>query len=334
MSDFPSALGLSPEQTEELVRCAGAAPSLHNRQPWRFRLLPHAIELHGDMQRRLPVADPDDRELRLGCGAALLNLRLAVEHAGLRPVITLLPSLAGPSVLAEVRAPSRGTAAAADMELFMAIPARRSNRRPFRDVPVPAGHRRALVQAVREEQAWLHVVERSERGRLEGLVHRAHRAQMADPRFRSELARWTGRGEGAEEGVPASAAGPQREPQDQWVLRDFSGGQAQPRTPGKEFEHDPLMVVLCSYEDSRAADLQAGQALQRMLLSATSLGLAASLVSQVVEVEETQHELRELLGGGLRPQTVVRVGYGSPTPPTPRRDPAEMLIGSAEPANP
>ncbi|MFD0487427.1 nitroreductase family protein [Saccharopolyspora spinosporotrichia] len=118
------------------------------------------------------------------------------------------------------------------------------------------------------------------------------------------------------------------------MLRDFSGGQAQPRTPGKEFEHDPLMVVLCSYEDSRAADLQAGQALQRMLLSATSLGLAASLVSQVVEVEETQHELRELLGGGLRPQTVVRVGYGSPTPPTPRRDPAEMLIGSAEPANP
>ena len=330
MSEFPSALGLPPEQTEELVRLAAAAPSLHNRQPWRFRLLPHAIELHSDPLRRLPTTDPSDRELRLGCGAALLNLRLAVAHAGLRPVVTLLPRLAAPTAVAELRATTTATQSPADTALFKAIPARRSNRKPFRDIPVPTSHRHALVSAVREEQGWLHVVERSERGRLEGLVHRAHRAQMADPRFRREMQQWTGRPLDAAEGVPVTAAGPQREPQDQWVLRDFSAGQATPRVPGKEFENEPLLVVLCSYHSDRVADLQAGQALQRMLLTATSLGLAASLVSQVVEVDETLRELRGLLGGTLWPQALVRIGYGSPTPPTPRREPAEMLLEPAD----
>lgn len=83
--------------------------------------------------------------------------------------------------------------------------------------------------------------------------------------------------------------------------RDFSGGQARPRVPGKDFEYDPLLVALCSHHVDRTADLQAGQAMQRMLLTATSLGLVASLFPQVVEVSETWEELRGLLGGSLHP---------------------------------
>lgn len=326
MMNLPAALGLSSEQTREVVRLAGLAPSLHNSQPWRFRLSPHAIELHSDPERRVPLADPEGRELRLGCGAVLMNLRLALEHAGVRPVVTLLPRLAGPTSVAEVRNGGQSKLSPAELELHRAIPERRSNRRPFLEIPVPTGHRHMLAEAVRLEQGWLHELKRQELGRFEGLVHRAHRAQMADARFRDELARWTGRSEGAHEGVPASAAGPQREPQDQWVLRDFSGGKAHSRVPGKDFEDDPLLVVICSYRSGVAADLQAGQAMQRMLLTATSLGLAASLVSQVVEVRDTWEELRRLLGGSLYPQAVVRIGYGSPTQPTPRREPEELLM--------
>jgi nitroreductase len=326
---FPSTMGLSPERTEEVIRLAGMAPSLHNRQPWRFRLLPHLIELHFDPSGRLPVADPEDRELRLGCGAALLNLRVALEHAGVRPVVTLLPRLHGQSALAEVRAGHNSdapTPAPDEHRLHQAIPKRRSNRRPFLPTPVPEGDRQALARAVHEEGCRLHVVERERLSALEELVHRAHRAQMDDPKFRSELARWTGRAEAEAEGVPVSAAGPEREPHDQWVLRDFSAGQARPRVPGKDFENDPLVVVVCSYHAGRLSDLQAGQAMQRMLLTATSLGLAASLISQVIEVDQTREELRRLLGGRLQPQALLRLGYGSPTPATPRLDPADLLI--------
>ncbi|CAM01738.1 hypothetical protein SACE_2440 [Saccharopolyspora erythraea NRRL 2338] len=324
---------MSAQQTEDVVRAAAAAPSLHNSQPWRFRLSPHVIELHGDPDRRLPAADPSDRELRLACGAALLNLRLALAHAGVRPVVTLLPRLAGPSALAAVRVQDHGPAAPAEEALYRAIPARRSNRRPFLDAPVPPVHRQEMVKAVHEEHCRLHLVERHERGQLERLVHRAHREQMDDPRFREELARWTGAPEGVVEGVPAASAGPEPEPQDQWVVRDFSGGQARQRVAGKDFEDEPLLVVLCSYRAGRIADLEAGQALQRMLLTATSLGLSASLLSQVVEVEQAHAELRRLLGEGLWPQAVVRVGYGSPMPRTPRRAPWELVMDAGSPVN-
>lgn len=326
MNTFPTAFGLAPHQVEEVVRRAGMAPSLHNSQPWRFRVLPDVIELHGDPERGLPVADPEGRELRLGCGAALFNLEVAVEHAGVRPLTTVLPSIAEPTVLAEVRSGGRTTASPARTRLYEAIPVRRSHRRPFREHAVPSTHRYELTQAVREEGCWLHTVERVERGRLEGLVHRAHREQMADRRFRAEWERWTGRPAEAVEGVPTVAAGPQPEPQDQWVLRDFSAGQASERVPGKDFEDEPLLVVLCSYHAGSAADLRAGRALQRMWLTATSLGLASSMISQVVEVDDVRNELRALIGGTLQPQAVIRIGYGSSPPVTARREPRALLL--------
>ena len=110
------------------------------------------------------------------------------------------------------------------------------------------------------------------------------------------------------------------------MLRDFSGGQATERKPGKDFEDDPLTVMLCSASGAHAAELQAGQAMQRLLLTATALGLSASLLSQVVEVTETRRELRALAGDEFEPQALLRIGYGSPVPQTPRREPAELLI--------
>ena len=94
---------------------AGRAPSLHNSQPWRFRVTARVIELYADPERTLPVADPDGREQRMACGAALFNLRLALHGHRIRPTVTILPDRARPELLA-VDPPRRheGTHAGAD----------------------------------------------------------------------------------------------------------------------------------------------------------------------------------------------------------------------------
>jgi nitroreductase len=46
-----------------LIGAAGAAPSIHNTQPWRFRVTGDLIEVHGDPGRMLWVADPRGRAL-------------------------------------------------------------------------------------------------------------------------------------------------------------------------------------------------------------------------------------------------------------------------------
>jgi Nitroreductase family len=88
-----------------LLAAAAAAPSIHNTQPWRFRVVGHdLVEVHGDPDRMLWVADPRGRALHLSCGAALLNLRLAIRASGAKPLVWPLPDPASePTLLASVQ---------------------------------------------------------------------------------------------------------------------------------------------------------------------------------------------------------------------------------------
>ena len=61
-------------QAGYLIRLAARAPSLHNTQPWRFKVSQDALELYADPKRQLRV-DPDGREMLISCGAALYGLR-------------------------------------------------------------------------------------------------------------------------------------------------------------------------------------------------------------------------------------------------------------------
>jgi len=84
-SGIAPALGLTGGQVETLLVTAGRAPSLHNSQPWCFAVTPAVIELYAERSRALPVIDPTGREMRIACGAALFNLRLALHGNGIRP---------------------------------------------------------------------------------------------------------------------------------------------------------------------------------------------------------------------------------------------------------
>lgn len=327
MAGITRTLGLGPAQVEALLATAGRAPSLHNTQPWRFGVLPDAIELHADPERRLAASDPDGRELRLACGAALLNLRLALRGQRIRPLVTLFPDPERPDLLAVVRHGGTKPPTPQQQALLRAVPLRHTNRSPFSDVAVAAPERHALRRAALEEGAWLHVVDdRAQRARLRELAGAAHRTQMADPAFRAELQRWTAAAPDRRDGVPASAGGPLPEPQDSWVLRDYTGGTGRTRPPGADFEEEPLLAVLSAHQRGPHGDLQAGQAMQRVLLTATVHGLAVSFVSQLVEVDRAREELRRLINGTRTPQAVLRIGYGWPVPTTPRRRVADLLI--------
>jgi nitroreductase len=305
--------GLSAEQVQSVLTAATAAPSLHNTQPWNFRCTPATIELHADPGRTAPIADPQQRELRLSCGAALLNLRVAIRALGVHPAVQLLPDHREPGLLAVIRPQGHSVVTPLDVELSRAIPRRHTNRRPFSATDVPTAVVTRLRQAAKLEQAFMSGLAGPHLQTLHALVNEAHDIQLRDPAFVAEFTSWTGRDSTCRTGVPARSGGPLPEPQDEWVLRDFSGGRARPRVAGKDFEPEPLIAVIGTFHDLPLAHLQAGQAMQRVLLAATAAGLAASFLSEVVEVPSTRKQLRELIVGGLWPQTVLRLGR--PTAP-------------------
>ena len=61
-----------------LLNYAVLAPSRLNTQPWLFSVTSREISLYADRRRGLAVADPDDRELTMACGAALDHLKVAM----------------------------------------------------------------------------------------------------------------------------------------------------------------------------------------------------------------------------------------------------------------
>ncbi|WP_410659266.1 Acg family FMN-binding oxidoreductase [Amycolatopsis sp. lyj-112] len=301
------------------LEAAVRAPSPHNTQPWFFELGRGVVEVHLDEDRVLEVCDPDGREARLACGAALLNIELAIAAAGWFPDTDLMPDLSRPSLLARVEIGDRHRPGTEELRLAAAIPRRYSNRRPFTDQPVPTPVRNAVRQAARVEDARLVLVD--EAGHLEAaatLIRRADHLQTQNEAFQTEMRAWTGTHD-RDDGVPAFAGGP-RSAGGLLPVRHFHESVA-PRP----YEQDPVVAVLTTSDDGPVARLRAGRAMQRVLLTATTEGLSASFYSQPMEIPSARAELRALLGGNDYPQTLFRLGYGFPGVPTPRR-PLEAVV--------
>lgn len=323
---IPQTLTLSPEQATESLKDAIRAPSVHNSQPWLFRVHEDRIELLADLSRRLPIADPEDRELRIACGAALFNLRLALRQHGVDPRIEVFGARED-GLLAVVEYDGVAEPLPQEHREYRAIARRRTNRTPFAEQGVTRPDRHELTIAAHDERARLDIVlEPEPLAQMHRLLVAAHERQTADPAWQKEFAQWVARSGEGSDGVPLTATGPAPEPQDMWVLRDFGLGQSVVRVPGKDFESQPMIAVLGTYADDDATRLQAGQALQHVLLTATTLGLSVSFLSQLTEDAQARAELREMLGSGAHPQVVMRIGHGSPVPPTPRRPLDDVVV--------
>jgi nitroreductase len=311
------------------VAAAVRAPSVHNTQPWRFALANGAIELRIDPDRQLRVCDPTGWAARLSCGAALFNLELALAVAGTPAQTRIRPYPDRPEVVARLTPAAPRAAGPEQHRLYAAVPRRHSNRRPFWPHPVPPELRWRLIQAARDEGAWLELVLGAPAvTAVAEIANSAQRVLDRDPAYRMELYRWI-RTEPAPDGVPVEAGGPVPEPHDRLPQRPFG---VRTRAPGRDFEFEPLVAVLGVAGDTAGDQIAAGRALQRVLLTATDAGLATSLLSQPIEVVGAREQLRLALGRYGAPQMVLRIGYGMPAWPTPRRE-VDEVIDAVAPVN-
>jgi nitroreductase len=312
---------LTVADLSDCVRAATAAPSLHNSQPWRFRIRDGGIDVLADRSRQLRVIDPSGRELMISIGAAVFNLRLTVRDRLRVPLVRVLPEPAEPDLVARVTA---GQPAPPDPEvtaLAAAIPLRHTNRRPFARTVVPADVADLLAAAARAEGAHLSVAGPVARGAILSLVRTAEERLRSRGIYRAELAEWTRPARRRRDGIPPVALGPS-DALDALPMRDFGLTQPWLHRTVAPFEPYPTIVVLSTAGDTTEDWLRAGQALQRVLLVATLQRLSATPLSQPLEIAD----LREsLTGSGRWAQMILRLGYGQPATPAPRRPLADVL---------
>ncbi len=316
----------APDTLRTLIQRAVLAPSSHNTQPWRFRVAGDRIDLLADRTRALPVNDPFDRELVISCCAALLTLRAAAAAAGMGARVQVYPDATEADWLARVELtmdPADPTLAA----LAPMIEQRRTYRRAFDARTVAPEAMAAITAAAALEGARLHTLDAEQRRQAGALVAEGDRAQWDDPRWRRELALWMHpRRDGDGLAVPALAA-----PIAQAVVRRFDMGNGVAARDEELLLGSPWLTVLATAADDPLAWLQAGQALQRALLTACRHGLQASYLNQPVEVAPLRARLQALLGTDTHPQLLMRWGHPKDTVPPAVRRPVEAVLEAPAP---
>ncbi|MEV7061718.1 nitroreductase family protein [Streptomyces collinus] len=320
----------SDERLTDLVHDAAAAPSMHNAQPWRFRYVRRSrtFEMRADFERAMPRSDPRTRGLHIGCGAALLNLRVAVAHEGWHPETRLLHDPSDPALLASVRLTAPGIGENGLGALYPAIHERHSSRFPFDDTGIPDAVREALSEAARREGAELTFPTSWHLQEVLEMVREAEARNLTDRGSDQDLAEWTRidapSANMTDDGVPEYAFGP-RKRGGKAPMRDFAGTRQVAGRDAADFEESPQVALVSTRHDRPEDWLRAGQAMERVLLLATVEGLSSSFATQPLEWTDLRWPLRDPVTGTGYTQMLLRLGYGPKGPRTPRRPVAEVL---------
>lgn len=308
------------------------APSLHNAQPWAFRVGPDHVDVLLDRSRLLPVADPHGRQAVIGVGAAVHLVELSLSTLDRQVEVEPWPDPDQPDLVARVRAVRPRPMPAADRRLLSALSSRRTVRTPFgpEEIPVPLRVAwRDAVEAIGADLRWVEAP--GERAGVAALVAAAERRQQRDPTYLGELDRWRSpQAVAAGAGVPAGALGVTAAAGHaaEFPMRDFGGGydHGTPRHAGPA-EERPVVAVLVTPGDRPEDWLAAGRALMRLLLFAAADGYAASYLNQPLELPGPRQQLRDELRLAGWPQLVLRLGRprGVLPPQAPRRPIADLL---------
>jgi hypothetical protein len=316
----------TPAELAHLVLMATHAPSVHNTQPWRFVTEEDGLVLQLDRDRQLSVLDPHRRDLMVSCGAAVHHLQVAARALGLDTDVALLPRGDADETVARLHFTRGNAATAGDLASAVAILKRHTHRGRFVDEHVPDALLDGLRAAAEDQGAMIRVIKGDELVEVEVLVARAEQVLLEDPNYTAELAEWAWHGPQPAErgdGLPPAAIdhGPGRAESLQG--RQF-GGAMLPRPEDPPAPEHPTAVLLSTTTDSRLDWVRAGTALSAVLLAATEYGLVAQPIGQVIDVYGTRWALQHQLGIIGAPQMLLRLGFGSSVPTTPRRPVSEV----------
>ena len=342
-----------------MVRAGILASNPHNTQPWKFVIREDRIEVHADTARNLGSFDPYLREMHIGLGCAVENMRLAAGAAGLNADVTLP---AGNLLEARVD-PENGPAAILSLSqspadecadwLYDHIPFRHTNRGPYRlDRTLSLEARVWLHGAIAgfgdqvERQTFFYEPERPAIGRL--IVSSTEKI-VADAEMARDSARWFRFSRDLvdehRDGVTLDAAGlsplinaaakiipaPSPEQSDQqWLATTRDTHVATADMFG-------LIYVRDLYD--RPSALKAGQVWQRMHLTAAREGFAVQPLNQPMEMvdrerqlgqePETANALAAFCPEGWQPTFCFRAGYPlRPARLSPRR-PVEEVVSTS-----
>lgn len=315
-----------PNQMIELVRYATLAANGHNTQPWKFSIKDHSIDILPDYDRRLPIVDPNDRELWISLGCALENLLITARGIG---------------YAAEVSYPEKEdlikvnltTDTAQISPLFDAIPERQTTRSEFDGHSINIAELNQLQALPLEPGVALHFV--TDPGGMDSVaeyVNQGNLVQYENSAFIEELIYWLrfNRREIliSRDGLFSKCSGNPEVPN--WLGKLFVSGtnaQQQADADVKKLRSSAGVIHITSEMDDVSSWIRTGQVYERLSLMMTSLNIKSALLNQPIEVPDIRAQFQNAMKlDTLFPQLMVRFGYAPAMPNSIRRPVEQVLI--------
>ena len=319
------------QQIIELVRYATLAPSGHNTQPWKFSLKEDCIRIFPDFTRRLPVVDPDNRELYISLGCALENLVIAAKYAGYDPEVEYFPEGEPDECLLVTLKHSNVTG---NHNLFQAIPKRHTNRREYNKGQIPAADLNKIGSVPTENGVTsLVLTEPDAIEQIIDLVRESNRIQMNDDAFMDEISSWIRFNDSEEElhldGLTSRAMGRFSVPG--WLgrmyMKIFVSAKNQSKTDEMNIRSSSALMVIISVKNDKKSWVDVGRSFEHIALTMTTLNIENAHLNQPCEVPQLKIQLQKHLAlGSAHPQLLLRIGYAEPLPCSPRRPVRQVMI--------
>jgi len=252
---------------------------------------------------------------------------MAIRVTGHDPVIWLLPDerAGGAAVclhcgdrcgvgdlLASVEIVTRWThpVTVTEQRLYEAILQRHTVREPFsRGIPMTV--LAVLEQAALVEGADARLLHRRDTRRLLRRAARTDQKLKLDQSYVDELRIWTGSNATPDLGVPADKFGPEPTSRRHPPVRDLSLAWPGARQVKMKFKR-PQLIVLETETDEPSDWMHVGQALQRLLLTATYYGVKTPFLTQQLEGKDGKRlplqSTQQCWRWPESPQMIIRVG--------------------------
>lgn len=279
----------------EAARVACLAPSIEDSQPWRWRIRGNTLELRADRSRQLVGTDPDGRLMIISCGAVLHHASVVLAVLGVAAAVERLDDPADPDLLARLTLVGPHQVTAEEMRLHHALRTRCTDRRPFLGIAaLPDDVMVLLRQAAAPFAVDMHVL--------------APPATTPPVTVSMVAATWPAHLiPASRDAVPTTAAVPK-------VSRT---GPFRDLGPGED--RYTTYLAFTTAGNTRADWLHTGEAVSAVLLTATAVGLASSVMSDTPDADGAPAGCWQL---------TIRLGVNESAPavpPTPRRPQDEVI---------
>lgn len=319
---------ISLDDFKFLVKQAVKAPSGHNTQPWKFHRDGSVVEIHPDFDRKLPVVDPDNRELFVSLGCAAENFCLAAQTKGYESAVSV-----GDTGVVTVSLMEK-----ADIKtnpLFNQIDARQTNRSVYSGEEIALDALKRLQAICSEDGVSVHYYARQTKqfNDIEQYVLRGNTHQMQNEAFKAELKSWMRFNKKHQDqtldGLSYAVFGAPNVPR--WMAEPIMAmainAKAQNKADRKKIESASHLVLFTTANNTPNEWVGLGRTLQRFLLTATELEIVHSYLNQPNEEAEIATEMVRILGLTREyPTILLRIGYGKQQAYSKRRPVEDVII--------